>query len=54
MRGCSTASARTCAALLRDGFVDADEATVAAATRYAALLGEVNAGTTVAVVLSPM
>jgi hypothetical protein len=41
-------------ALVRDGYVDADPATVAAATRYAELLTEVNAGTTVAVVASPI
>ncbi len=41
-------------ALLRDGYVDADPDVVATATRYAELLSEVNAGTTVAVIVSPM
>ncbi len=41
-------------ALLRDGYVDADPDVVATATRYAELLSEVNAGTTVAVVVAPM
>ncbi len=41
-------------ALLRDGFVDADADTTAAAVRYAELLTEVNAGTTVAVVVGPI
>ena len=41
-------------ALLRDGFVDADADTVAAAVRYADLLTAVNAGTTVAVLVAPL
>ena len=41
-------------ALLRDGFVDADADTTATAVRYAELLTEVNAGTTVAVVVGPI
>ena len=41
-------------ALVRDGFVDAAADIVVAAVRYAELLTEVNAGTTVAVVASPL
>jgi hypothetical protein len=41
-------------ALLRDGYVDADADTVLIASRYADLLTEVNAGATVAVLVSPL